>query len=199
MVMPVNEFDNSQSTTAQSFQLTPFPDGAIVPAMQITGTVAREGNYLTITYHVEGDVNAIAWPELVATPQRVQGLWEQTCLECFIGVPGQSHYWEVNLAPNHNWNLFALSDYRSGLRESPMFEKLPFDCYSAFDQVTLVLRLDLAKLIAISEPIEVSITAVIQTLADQQCSYWAIAHTSKEADFHRRDSFVLRLPSTATA
>jgi hypothetical protein len=187
----------NESTAAQSVQLVPFPDGAIVPSVQITGTATREGNYLSLTYQIEGEVNAILWPELVASPQRIQGLWEQTCLECFIAVPQSPNYWELNLSSNQNWNLFALDGYRSGLQESPTFSKFPFDCYSAFDQVTLTARFNLSLLIAPTDAIELSMTAVIQSISDQRCSYWAIAHAGQEPDFHQRDSFVLRFPGTA--
>jgi hypothetical protein len=41
-------------------------------------------------------------------------------------------------------------------------------------------------------PLEVSLTAVIEQVV-QGVSYWALAHTGAEPDFHRRDSFRLRL------
>ena len=42
-------------------------------------------------------------------------------------------------------------------------------------------------------PLEVSLTAVTDQVG-QGASYWALAHTGAEPDFHRRDSFGLRLP-----
>jgi hypothetical protein len=42
-------------------------------------------------------------------------------------------------------------------------------------------------------PLEVSLTAVIEQVGEG-VSYWALAHTGAEPDFHRRDSFWLRLP-----
>jgi hypothetical protein len=41
-------------------------------------------------------------------------------------------------------------------------------------------------------PLEVSLTAVIEQVG-QGVSYWALAHTGAEPDFHRRDSFGLKL------
>jgi hypothetical protein len=41
-------------------------------------------------------------------------------------------------------------------------------------------------------PLEISLTAVIDQVG-QGGSYWALAHTGAEPDFHRRDSFRLRL------
>jgi hypothetical protein len=42
-------------------------------------------------------------------------------------------------------------------------------------------------------PLEISLTAVIEQVG-QGVSYWALAHTGAEPDFHRRDSFRLGLP-----
>jgi hypothetical protein len=42
-------------------------------------------------------------------------------------------------------------------------------------------------------PLEISLTVVIDQVG-QGASYWALAHTGAEPDFHRRDSFGLRLP-----
>jgi len=39
-------------------------------------------------------------------------------------------------------------------------------------------------------PLEISLTAVIDQVG-QGVSYWALAHTGVEPDFHRRDSFRL--------
>jgi hypothetical protein len=41
-------------------------------------------------------------------------------------------------------------------------------------------------------PLEISLTAVIEQVG-QGVSYWALAHTGAEPDFHRRDSFRLGL------
>jgi hypothetical protein len=41
-------------------------------------------------------------------------------------------------------------------------------------------------------PLEISLTAVIEQVG-KGVSYWALAHTGAEPDFHRRDSFRLGL------
>jgi hypothetical protein len=46
--------------------------------------------------------------------------------------------------------------------------------------------------VAAGLPLEVSLTAVIEQVG-QGVSYWALAHTGVEPDFHRRDGFGLRL------
>jgi hypothetical protein len=63
----------------------------------------------------------------------------------------------------------------------------------------VTVELDLVEVAAGEEltvaglPLELSLTAVIDQVG-QGVSYWALAHTGAEPDFHRRDSFRLRLP-----
>ena len=65
-------------------------------------------------------------------------------------------------------------------------------------ELEVAVDLDLSEVTAGNEPgvsglpLEISLTAVIEQVG-QWVSYWALAHTGAEPDFHRRDSFGLRL------
>jgi hypothetical protein len=62
----------------------------------------------------------------------------------------------------------------------------------------VAVELDLSEVVGADEPgveglpLEISLTAVIEQVG-QGASYWALAHTGAEPDFHRRDSFWMRL------
>ena len=43
-----------------------------------------------------------------------------TCFEAFLGLPGHTAYWEINLAANGDWNVYSFDDYRSGQQEQPL-------------------------------------------------------------------------------
>jgi hypothetical protein len=59
---------------------------------------------------------------------------------------------------------------------------------------TLQATLDLTALgiVVAGAPLDMSIAAVMEDQSSHQ-SFWALTHTGKEADFHRRDSFILRI------
>ncbi|MEB3264615.1 MAG: hypothetical protein VKJ66_09615 [Synechococcus sp.] len=44
----------------------------------------------------------------------------------------------------------------------------------------------------VEAPLRIGVTAVLEDRRGG-ISYWALAHTGPEPDFHRRDSFLLRL------
>jgi hypothetical protein len=175
-----------------NFALQPFPATSNLPQIEINGRVNRKGDLLSIEYQLFGDLNAISIDSPTSTPRRQFHLWEATCFEFFIGIPGDANYWEFNLSPSGNWAVFALDDYRQGLRDELAFTSLPFKVDRYPNYITLSLEFDLSELILAEQDLEMSVTTVIKSSQDE-LSYWAIAHSSKEADFHLRNSFSIKM------
>ncbi len=182
--------------STHSFQLQPFPRSA-APDISITGVVTRDRQQLNIVYMLSGAIDSIQLPPPNPNPSREWALWETTCFECFFGVPNALNYWELNFAPNGNWNAFALTNYREGIANEPGIESITITTDRTPDRFTLSATMPLSAIVPARKPLEMSVTTVIQT-QDQATrsattSDWAIAHCGSEADFHRRDSFVLTL------
>jgi hypothetical protein len=180
-----------QASHSQSFQLLPFNPPA-PPAINLTGQIQRHGSQLQIHYELTGPWQQVQIPPPQPAPTRQYGLWETTCFEFFLGRPGDLSYWEFNLSPNGNWNVYQLENYRQGLAVCAAVTTLPLQVNAAPSRFTLSASVDLAPLVEDKQPLELSVTAVLALLSGET-SYWAIAHTGPEADFHRRDSFVLNL------
>jgi hypothetical protein len=177
-----------------NFTLQPFSTANPVPEIEISGTIDRQDHLLSIEYQLRGNLKTIEIADPVVTPTRKFALWEATCFEFFLGVTGASDYWEFNLSPSGDWNIFHLNDYRQGLRDELAFTVLPMQIDRQPNLLSLALAFDLSKIIAIEQSIETSVTTVIKT--DQgQISYWALTHCGTEADFHRRDSFTMKIES----
>jgi hypothetical protein len=174
------------------FNLHPFPTDGIIPQIEISGRIDRSGSLLSIEYLLQGDLDKVAIDPHSATPTRKLELWTDTCFEFFIGVAGSPNYWEFNLAPTGDWNIYALDDYRQGLRLEMAFRSLPLTIDRTANSLRLNLEFDLGKLIKTELKLEVAITAVIKS-TQNEISYWALTHTGTEADFHRRDSFTIEL------
>ncbi len=174
-----------------NFALKPFPSSNS-PQVEINGRVNRKNQLLSIEYQLFGDLNAISIDPPVTQPSRKFHLWEATCFEFFIGIPGDANYWEFNLSPAGNWAVFAFDDYRQGLRDELAFTSLPFKVDRYPNYITLSLEFDLSEIILAEQDLEMSVTTVIKS-SQNQLSYWAISHSGKVADFHLRDSFMIKL------
>ncbi|MEH1894595.1 MAG: DOMON-like domain-containing protein [Nostoc sp.] len=176
----------------QTFSLQPFPSNESPPNLKISGNIARNGNKLAIRYMLEGDLKKIAIFPISNTPSRKHELWKDTCFEFFLGIKNSAQYWEFNLSPAGHWNAYHFDGYRQGMQEETAFEKLPFSVQNQADGLTLLLDIDLGKIISVEQAIEVGITTVVKDRGGE-VTYWALTHLGAEADFHLRDSFIIEL------
>jgi hypothetical protein len=174
------------------FHLQPFSPTLASDRLSLSGTCCRRSNGLFLRYELNGDLGAIALPQQIEHPQRRDNLWQTTCFEFFIGVEGDCGYWEFNLSPTGSWNCYRFADYRQGMMAEAALKDLVFSPGQKGDRYYLEVEFDLNYLGLATKLLEISITAVIEHQFEG-ISYWALIHTGKVADFHRRDSFRLRL------
>jgi hypothetical protein len=174
----------------RTFSLLPFPSGDILPDIEITGKISRCVNILTIHYDLHGNMAEVDIPTQVDKPIRKDNLWEATCFEFFLGVKDSERYWEFNLSPSGDWNVYRFDAYRQGMQEEMIFPEIPFNIQKRSDSLLLSLDLDLGRIIPKDRGVEVAISSVIR-LTDDRIFYWALAHLGKQADFHDRNGFVL--------
>jgi len=186
--------------------LEPFGGLAHPPDLTVSGQASRQGvsqggrqaGRLELVWRLNGDLDALVLPDASQSRRRCDGLWQTTCLEAFWGFAGQQAYWELNLAPSGDWNLYRLSHYRGPLTPVTLVVPPAWKERRSARELEVAVDLDLSEVTAGNEPgvsglpLEISLTAVIEQVG-QWVSYWALAHTGAEPDFHRRDSFGLRL------
>ena len=175
-----------------NFILQPFPTNQPLPDVQITGNITRNENKLNLDYTLNGKIAEVDIPSPSDTPTRKNELWQDTCFEFFIGIKDTPGYWEFNLSPSGDWNVYRFTGYRQGMVEETAFTEMPFSVERRGDNLALSLDLDLGKIILPEAAIEVAITTVIKD-KNSDVSYWALTHRGATADFHLRDSFVVEL------
>ncbi|MBW4441269.1 MAG: DOMON-like domain-containing protein [Plectolyngbya sp. WJT66-NPBG17] len=176
--------------SVQSFSLSPF-DSAFEPAtLNFSGSVERIDHRLVLQYNLFDDLSEVLIPA-AKSPNRQHDLWKTTCFEFFLSGQDDRQYWEFNLSPSGDWNAYRFDHYRAGMQEETAFSSLPFEIETRSHQTSLTIKLDLT-LIQIAQSIDLGITAVIEQF-DHQITYWALKHCGKEADFHIRESFALKL------
>ncbi|MDA8122047.1 MAG: DOMON-like domain-containing protein [Deltaproteobacteria bacterium] len=181
------------SGTTRRFSLVPFRTGGTGPAIKIAGSVGRRPNLLSVGYSVLGELEKLEIPAPDGSPGRKDRLWEETCLEFFLGTRDSEGYWEFNLSPAGHWNVYRFTSCREGMREEEAFPSLPFLVRREPDALRLYLDLDPGKIIPAGKTLEVAVCAVLRTVTGTT-SHWALVHTGPQPDFHRRDGFTLTIP-----
>jgi hypothetical protein len=176
------------------FSLVPFPGEKDLPDIGITGTIGRRAEALSFDAALRGDLSEIVLPAPEESPERKGRLWEDTCLELFLGVKDSGRYWEFNLSPAGHWNVYRFTSYREGMREEPAFATLPFRVRTDPAAMRLSLTLDIGKIVPRGAAVEAAVCAVLRTVKGKR-SHWAPAHPGPRPNFHRRDGFALILPA----
>ncbi|HBO70381.1 MAG TPA: hypothetical protein DD658_09800, partial [Deltaproteobacteria bacterium] len=104
-----------------TFSLQPFP-GEDASGLRIEGTIGRHGNTLSIGCAILGNLSKIAIPSPAELPGRRDRLWEETCLELFLGEKGFERYWEFHLSPAVQRSESATGDGGSRLPREQLRE-----------------------------------------------------------------------------
>jgi hypothetical protein len=143
-------------------------------------------------------------------PQRCDGLWQHTCFELFLGVLGESAYWEFNLSPSGDWNVYSMTAYRQGQAPELTYEQLEVhvtgplaaprlaDCRLSGPRALLELETHcplppmLQACRQSGHTLEVGLSAVLESQSGA-LSFWALRHPGPEPDFHDRGGWLLRL------
>ncbi len=176
----------------RSFLLKPFPASGTLADLKIIANITRHSNTITVQYDLTGPLAELMISELSDRPVRRNNLWEETCLEIFLAPDNSEHYWEFNLSPAGHWNIYQFKSYRKGMREEQAFTSLPFIVSRQEDNFLFSLDIGLDKIVPSDQTIDVGISAVIKSI-DGELTYWALEHSGTEADFHRRDTFIIEL------
>jgi hypothetical protein len=178
--------------TGQSFSLIPFPAPQI-PEISISGQISRQDGVLTLRYTLRGKMDEILLPLPSPHAERRDELWRATCFEFFLAIKNQPGYWEFNMSPSGDWNIYHMDAYRRiGFREETSIQRLQFEAREQSEAFVVDAILALDPIAQQHESLEVGIAAILQT-RDGSETYWALRHPAAQADFHLRESFILVL------
>ncbi|MCB2014055.1 MAG: DOMON-like domain-containing protein [Sphingobium sp.] len=165
----------------------PDTPGDAVREIIVSGT-RGQGGFITIRYHVVGDISRIKIPA-AADSIRTDNLWETTCFELYTRDVGEQAYREYNFSPSTQWAAYSFAAYRDGME--------PVDIWAPRISITVekdALIQDVTFVSPRVAPQQVGASAVIEE-TDGRKSYWALTHPAGQPDFHHPDCFAYMIPS----
>ncbi len=179
--------------TDWDFFLVPYGGKSVLSDLQIRVQLSlienRELRFLFLFEGPTATVQKIAWPK-AAKPERRNELWKTTCCELFFGPATSTGYYELNVSPSGDWNVYQFDDYRAGMREATL-SLSPFKMSGTVPVPRVEGLVDLSALnLRLEKPGDVVLGAtVVVEYQDGQKEYWALAHKGEKPDFHLRASF----------
>ncbi|MHB1373490.1 MAG: DOMON-like domain-containing protein [Thauera sp.] len=125
-------------------------------------------------------------------------LWQHTCFEVFLGVPGEPQYREYNFSPSGQWACYAFRAWRERIEDFTPATAPEITCTQQDGTLALEAYVppELLPTVPAGCDLQVSLTAVIER-KDGQFEHWALRHVAAQPDFHARDTFVLTLATAA--
>ena len=159
---------------------------------RIAASIARDADSLQFSYRIEGDIAALRLPAQTEAI-RADSLWQHSCFEAFLKVDGSVNYYEFNFAPSGAWAVYCFAARRQD-PESPALAAPSIACRRDAESFGMSASLPLAAVpeLAAAAAIEAGLAAVIED-ARGLLSYWALAHTAREPDFHDPATFLCRV------
>jgi hypothetical protein len=171
-----------------------LPFSGTNPSFSLSAEAHIKGSILNIFFNLQGPLEKLKnLSEASGIHGRKHELWKTTCFEWFIKSKNAPNYWECNMSPAGDWNIYKLSDYRKNLQEELLLETFFLRTERTSEESwTLDATIDLTPLTLPQGKILVNLSAVLENKEGEK-SYWSLAHTQKQADFHHPEHFVMEI------
>lgn len=128
-------------------------------------------------------------------PSAADGLWQHSCCEVFLALPGETAYREYNFSPSGQWAAYAFRAERERSEFTP--DAVPASSFARHAQGFTLRALIPPELLPpdhAGQALQVGLATVLER-RDQRLEYWAAHHPAPRPDFHHRASFCLLLPA----
>jgi len=154
---------------------------------------------LRVGYRLEGNLGALRIPQAEAG-RFADELWQHTCFELFVALPGVPSYHEFNFSPSGDWAVYAFDRYRQRafLADAELAALKPeLHCAASTVGMELSAQVSLSALSPRHgrSALRLGLSAVLERKDGSAplLSYWALVHPDAKPDFHHPESFALTL------
>jgi hypothetical protein len=164
-----------------------YPSDAV---SAISFAMARRDNGAVLRYEVRGNIDQIKRSKASGGVRR-DGLWQTTCFEVFLQIPGAASYAELNFAANGDWAAYGFSGYRADMAAityAPPVIQTEIDG----DRLRVEVGLKALPVNPGAGGLRLGPAVIIETLAGTK-SYWALHHPPEQPDFHQIQNFQIEL------
>jgi len=179
--------------THKVFPLIPFQSEQNTNLVSSASFLWKEEGILELNYvfRIEGgkDQLDVLIPVSNSSPQRRDELSASTCFEAFISIPKYPSYWELNISPNSDWNLYFFEGYRHGVSAIKDVQNPLINMQVAPRHFQCNVLLNLNPWWPFNQTPELSLAAILEQ-PNSVFTHWALCHPGVSPDFHDRRSFV---------
>jgi hypothetical protein len=164
------------------------------PATLRAQAAYRAPSLLHFGYLLSTQMSRVRLPA-ASTGGRRDGLWQHSCFEAFLSVPGIPGYYEFNFSPAGDWAAYQFAGYRQGMSTAVLPQPPVISVQSAPLSLELSATVDVAGLPGLAQGaiLKLGLAAVLEEEPTGARSYWALRHAPGKPDFHHPEGFALEL------
>ena len=153
----------------------------------------RDDGILELSYcfhYIDNNLlRQILLPASLDIPKRKTGLTSSTCFEAFFAIPNTDNYWEFNISPNGDWNLYTFNGYRHNKQQVATISQPHSSLILHSRGFRFHVLLNSSPWWSYSSIPDFSLSAVILDTTSS-VSHWSLSHYSDQVDFHDRRNFI---------
>jgi hypothetical protein len=176
--------------TTEWLNLIPHPTTLPDQHFRVRCAVERRlRSTLSAAFEVTGSIDNIVWPDRSPSAFRFE-LWQTTCFELFVEVPGTNFYLEFNFSPSTQWSAMKFGSYRGKCTPLRDVQLSLFQTYQEPEKLSVQVEFstpDLASTVD-QTALRTGMAAVIEE-KDTNITYWALTHPMPRPDFHKAQGF----------
>ena len=168
------------------------------PPLAISSVQARvighDADWLRLRWRIEGSGKLVV--PAFSGKGRADELWRTTCFEMFLKPRNGEEYSEWNLSPSERWNAYDFTGYRDGMTErasthEPNCTMRVGSSFAIFDAAVPATSLPQTSC-------AMGLTCVLEEEGGSK-SFWSLAHTKDQPDFHDAACFAAELAPPTSA
>ncbi len=141
---------------------------------------------LMLEYQISGNLSHYHFPKLTKQ-QRADKLWLDTTFELFIAPENSAEYWEINVSPSTQWNVYHFTSYKEGMKESNIISQPTIKTYEYDNEYRLTFNSTVPNEY-FDHVLQINLCVI---LLDQKGVryFYSIKRREGSPDFHDRDCF----------
>ncbi len=153
----------------------------------VTATIELHDNQLTLEYQIQGNMSQYHFPKQTKQ-ERANELWLDTTFELFIAPTNSDEYWEINISPSTQWNVYHFTSYKEGMKESNIISQPTIKTDEYHNEYRLTFNSTVPNE-HFDHVLQINLCVI---LLDQKGvrHFYSIKRREGSPDFHDRDSFM---------
>ena len=152
--------------------------------IKVQAKLEIEKKTIKLEFNIVGERKNYIFPS-ISPPKRAKELWKATCFELFFTSKNQKGYYEINISPSKQWNIYTFKGYRDFVTETEIASNPIITMSQQKDEYTLLFESTLDE-VGLTENLVFNL-AVILLDSNNIRHFYAINRTLGAVDFHNRE------------